>query len=718
MLCRISLMLLVSVAISSLSPAGAADMNIVGPPGSVYFGTHVAVLPNGNIVVTDPNGPVANFGAVYLYSPNGTLISTLTGGSSGDSVGNGGIQVLPNGNFLVKSKSWRNPATDATGAGALTWVNGTTGLSGVVSDGNSLVGTKSGDLSSSNTIVVVVLSNGNYVVQAPSWDNGPVEGAGAVIWGNANVGISGPVTTSNALYGTQAYDQVGFSAVVPLSNGNYVVASAYWDNGAISDAGAATWVDGSSGLVGAVSSANSLVGTNTSDAVGIRGITALSNGNYVVSSYSWNNGAIARAGAATWANGTTGLIDVVTSANSLVGSSADDHVGRNVIALDNGNYVVASPMWKNGASPKAGAATWGDGSSGVRGTISASNSLVGASANDGELNNTQFSPVPVALSNGNYVVVNPGWNNGAVVDVGAVTWGNGASGRTGFISAANSLIGSTAGDAVGAGETIALVNGNYVVASDLWRRDATPRVGAATWGNGASGLVGVVSTANSLIGSAVGDGYRRNMIALDNGNYVVASSYWDHGAIADVGAVTRCNGTSGRVSVISPANSLIGSSVGDHYGEEVLALANGDYIAASYYWDHGGAADAGAFTHVDGSAGLSGVPSATNSIVGSIAADLVSAGTRATLGANHYAVISARWTNGGIVKAGAVTILPNTARTRGLPSPANSILGTTASQGTGLNVAYDPVLDRAVVGRPGDNIVTVRALSLFADGFE
>ena len=774
MLCRISLVWLVSIAISSLYPAHAADLDIVGPAGSVKFGTHVVVLPNGNIVVADPSGPVANIGAVYVYSPNGSLISTLTGGSSGDLVGIGGIQVLPNGNFLVNSSRWRNPATAAANAGAVTWVNGTTGLSGVVSESNSLVGTQS--LDSIGNRNATVLSNGNYVVRASEWNNGAVSRAGAAIGANGDVGISGPVTTSNALFGTQPSGALGLGGVVPLSNGNYVVSSPAWKNGANSRAGAVTWVDGHTGLVGALSPANSLVGTKTDDGVGDRGIKALSNGNYVVISSYWKNQDAVSVGAATWANGNTGLIGEVSSANSLVGSSANDTVGEEgvvelangnyvvvspswnngaslkagavtwgsgssgvrgtisagnslvgssagdevgsgvVMPLINGNYAVYSPMWKNGASPKAGAATWGSGISGVSGTISASNSLVGASANDGEHDGRIGSLRP--LWNGNYVVINPGWDNGAVADVGAVTWANGASGRTGVISAGNSLTGSTAGDAVGSGSFVALTNGNYVVGSSRWRNGTMISAGAATWSDGVSGRVGMVSAANSLVGRSAYDFVGNEIVGLNNGNYVVASSDWDHGAIVDVGAVTRCNGASGRIGVISPANSLMGGNAGDSYGEVMLALANGDYIAGSASWDNGAMADAGAFTHVDGSVGLSAVPSATNSIVGSTTGDFRSAEARTLLGSNHYAVIWEEWDNGGMANAGAVTILHNTARTRGLVSTVNSVLGTAASGGGRLSIIYDPVLDRALVARPDDNIVTVRALSLFADGFE
>ena len=41
----------------------------------------------------------------------------------------------------------------------------------------------------------------------------------------------------------------------------------------------------------------------------------------------------------------------MSAANSLVGSTANDKVGNfGVTALTNGNYVVASPTWQNGLS--------------------------------------------------------------------------------------------------------------------------------------------------------------------------------------------------------------------------------------------------------------------------------------------------------------------------------------------------------------------------------
>ncbi len=148
----------------------------------------------------------------------------------------------------------------------------------------------------------------------------------AVTWGNGAGGTTGTVSGDNSLVGTYAYDQVGRRGVTALANGNYVVDSDLWGD----DAGAVTFGDGTKGVSGPVSSANSLVGGTSNlggsqgDEVGggldpgdgqeYGGVTALPNGNYViVSAYGLQTGTV------TWGNGTTGTLGTVSSANSLRG---------------------------------------------------------------------------------------------------------------------------------------------------------------------------------------------------------------------------------------------------------------------------------------------------------------------------------------------------------------------------------------------------------------
>src|SRR5207344_2597859 len=131
-------------------------------------------------------------GAVYLYGPNGNLISTLTGSSAGDKVGNGMVKSLGNGYFVVTSPEWNGTY------GAATRVNGTTGLSGTVSASNSLVGTDAGNYVGSEGVVVV--GGSNYVVVSGGWDGGGSLEVGAVTWCSGATGCTGPVTTANSLH--------------------------------------------------------------------------------------------------------------------------------------------------------------------------------------------------------------------------------------------------------------------------------------------------------------------------------------------------------------------------------------------------------------------------------------------------------------------------------------------------------------------------------------
>src|SRR5690606_7274782 len=128
--------------------------------------------------------------------------------------------------------------------------------------------------------------------------------------------------------------------------------------------------------------------------------------------------------------------------------------------LRNGHYVVESQWWDNGAVANAGAVTWGDGGSGVTGMVGPHNSLVGTTPDD------HVGSV-IRFANGDYVVSSDGWDDGDVANVGAVTWCSGLGGSHGEVSRANSLTGSTAGDRVGdiypGPGVVELANGHYVV---------------------------------------------------------------------------------------------------------------------------------------------------------------------------------------------------------------------------------------------------------------
>ena len=93
---------------------------------------------------------------------------------------------------------------------------------------------------------LTALRNGNYVVDSMNWDNGSATDAGAVTWGNGPPATHRPGRAANSLVGTQTGDGVGYNRVLALSNGNYVVLSSTWQIGT-AYVGAATWVNGFTG---------------------------------------------------------------------------------------------------------------------------------------------------------------------------------------------------------------------------------------------------------------------------------------------------------------------------------------------------------------------------------------------------------------------------------------------------------------------------------------
>ncbi len=651
--------------------------------GGVFFGVQRILLNSGNVAVSKPfdNAGGTDAGAVYVYNrTTGALVSVLTGSSAEDSVSEQGLIDLRNGNFVIVSRDWNNGAT--ADVGAVTWVNGATGLSGLIGSGNSLVGSVASDQLGSAG--VTRLTNGNYVVCSQNWDNGAALNAGAATFCNGATGRTGTVNASNSLVGTATIHNVGVNGCVALTNGNYVVNSRFWDNGATANVGAVTWGNGATGITGAVTTSNSLVGSTADDQVGNRGVIALTNGNYAVGSSQWNNVAVVDAGAVTWGNGLGGTVGVVSSGNSLVGSTTSDAVGTNVRDLANGNYIVTSPTWDNGATADVGAATLGNGLGGTVGAVSTANSLVGSTTGD-----QVGVGSALTLTNGNYVVSSRLWNNGAATAAGAATFCNGVTGLVATVSAANSLVGSVTNDNVGSGGQ-PLTNGNYVFTCSNCDIGGVVDAGAATFGNGTTGVSGAVSAANSLVGTTNADQIGSfGVFPLSNGNYVVASPNWDNGATPNVGAATWGSGTTGISGPVTTANSQFGARGGDQIGfNGVRALTNGNYIVGSPFFDNGALFNVGAFTFGNGATGSTGAVTAANSLVGSTSNDLIGQSSVALADGNCVA-ISSGWTNGAIPGAGAFTLLNGTT---GRPidgssfiNAGNSILGTvTNSQPTSV----------------------------------
>lgn len=671
-----------------------------------YEGAGIVPLPNGNIVVTSPSWQ-NDTGAVWLFD-GVTLarISHLTGAQPGDLVGDDGVTVLANGNFVVKSKRWSRPLEGLTGA--TTWGHGERGFlggAGVVSASNSLLDT--GDVFGVEA-AVVPLTNGNYVVVNPWWQRDEVINAGAVTWGNGTFGTTGIVSPANSLVGASEGDFIGQGGVLALSNGNYVVVSMGWDRDGLFDAGAVTWGDGEGGTVGAVSAANSLVGASVGDTVGgylysdfvVSQVQALTNGNYVVGSPNWDNGVVVDAGAVTWGDGVRGSVGVVGPHNSLVGSTTFDAIGGagGVMTLPSGDYVVTSWMWDRGDFEDAGAVTWADGGGGgVKGYISAANSLVGSRTGD----QVGLGGV-VTLPNGDYLAISVDWRHSATGGSGAVTLGRSGAPVTGEISSANSLVGGAGCREVGSGGVRFLSNGNWLVVSP------TCLGGAVTWRAAGSPTSGEVSAANSIVGITASERQGpAEVFPLTNGHYVISTpGYLPDGAIddegkldpeADFGALTWVDGTQIATGEVGPAISLVGM-------HEFVRWENTSVIPlANGAWVH-----VNPYWYSDEGMGVGAVTWFDGvTPVGGVfdpVRSLRGAGKENFVGYSvralpngNYLVISPYWDTLRAENVGAITWGSGATGVAGIVSPANSLVGASA---------YDVIGEYAYVAANGAVVAT------------
>lgn len=267
--------------------------------------------------------------------------------------------------------------------GAITFGSGVIGVSGEVSASNSFIGATASDLlGKGGQDVLVALGGGGYAVYCELCDIDGIVNSGSLTVA-PGTGLIGMISSANSLRaGIGPFGGSNQFFLTPLSDGNVVFVNRSWRTESANILGSVTWVP-ASGLLGVVDASNSFIGSTASDAVGFGGIAPLSNGNYVISTPNWTNPDLAQgdsAGAVTLAQGGAPFVGTISAANSLVGSKRQDYVGNGKVwALPNGNYVVRSNQWDNGALVDAGALTWGSGSVGVTGPITATNSWIGTS---------------------------------------------------------------------------------------------------------------------------------------------------------------------------------------------------------------------------------------------------------------------------------------------------------------------------------------------------
>ncbi len=674
------------VMLTMLHSAVLAEHRVInGPSGSVRFGAQVVHLDNGNIVITDPGfQAISNqSGAVYLYRSDGTQISRLTNTPHQVAMGQQ-VMVLPSGNFLVRSSNWGSNTR-----GAVTWCSGALGCNGEVSAANSLVGGQNEDRVGEE---VVLLKNSNYLVLSPKWNHGAQNDVGAATWGNGTVGVAGLISASNSLLGSSPGDQVGVGGAVALNDGRFVVRSSQWsERQAPFRQGALTRGTGVTPLTGGVSAANSFLGSaavnGDSDNFFYGSVIELEGGNVLVADPSWNDGPFPDVGAVTWFGAGDALVGSATVFNSLTGTNSNDRVGSNIAVLQGGQYAVGSEFWRAGR----GAVTLSVGASRLTGRVSATNSLVGSAPGD------HVGEGLTVLSNGNLVVTSPKWGGSFGEQFGAVSFISAAAPLVGPISTANSLYSVESSFFEPAFRVTPLRNGNFVISCADCTIGGRREAGVVVFASGAMGITGPITTTNSLHGVRDFDFVGREVLALSDGNYVVLSPDASRNTLQNVGAATFGDGQTGIQGAISPTNSLIGSAQFDRVGSYGLVMEDGAYLVASPSWANGAAANAGAVTYLSPQSRTVGEVSASNSLVGTRTDDQVANNGILQIAPRRVAISSTVWSSATATGAGAVTLVDAFTGLTGPVSVANSLVGSRQNDQVGYGFSAEPDLTRRVL---------------------
>ncbi len=493
----------------------------------VFGGIADASAPNGDAgqLLLDPKnitiGNSISDQTFQLFDPNP---------ATGNLFGNETV-VLTNGNIVVSS-----PQDDliATDAGAVYLFNPETGaILGTINGANTGDKFGFGALKS--------LSNGNYVFGNIFADINGVVDAGTVILGNGTTGRE-----IGRISGASSNDLFGSTAIVPLSNGNYVFGN---PNATINRAANAGTVILGSGTTGR--EIGRINGVNQDDAFGNNAITSLSNGNYVFGNPNADVGGIINSGAVILASGTTG-----TEVSRINGFNSNEYFGSNgITALNNGNYVFGNQNAGVNGVVTAGTVILANGNTGTE--ISRIN---GVNPND-NFGNGNIT----ALSNGNYVFGNPNAQINGITGAGTVILANGNTGTE-----INRISGVNPSDALGNLDITALSNSNYVFGSPFATINGNASAGTVILANGNTGTeISRINGVNSLDLFGIGA-----ITALSNGNYVFGNPSANVNGITAAGTVILANGTTGtEISRISGINS------NDRFGNnQITALGNGNYV--------------------------------------------------------------------------------------------------------------------------------------------
>jgi hypothetical protein len=582
------------------------------------FGIKAVELTNGNIALRSRGLSIADgAGAVHLYKPlTQELIKSFYGDAMHEELGLL-LTPLTNGNLVIASTL--KHANGVSDSGEVMLINGETGDQ----IGSSIVGDNVNDQLGGTGITA--LSNGNFVIASRMDDGNGFTQPGSVMLINGSTGAQ----IGNTIYGDNNFDNIG-DKVKELSNGNIVVASPQADNGALTGVGEVMLINGTTGAqIG-----STITGDQGADLLGSKGITELTNGNYVIASPNDDHAGVTDAGTARLVNGTTGV--QVTTIN---GDDAGDKVANNgVVALMNDKFLVISSAEVFGGISNRGSVRFYNANTGA----SVGSIFIGSGPD-----NFYGSGGAFQLSNGNIVVSTPLYENG-ISDQGSVDLINGTTMSTHIATLLppldiNSRFGFSGVRPVG--------NGNFAVVSQYEDTPSINDVGSVRVFNGATGA----QVGTTVFGDNAGDSLgNAGVKVLDNGNFIVASKSDDVNGVSDAGSVMLFDGATGA----QIGSAIEGEVTSDELSSDGITVlkGNNNYVIASSNVDVNGLADAGSTILVNGSTGVQISDAVMGDDVGDLLGKAAGFGdpTIVTLSNGDYLIVNASNDDNGNADVGKV----------------------------------------------------------------
>lgn len=574
------------------------------------------------------------------------------------------VQLLSGGRFVL----FNDGADDPTGAVGVQNNEGAVILASATSFGE--IGRFYGQTDDNEGLgsvgFVTQRPNGNFFIHSPG---AGANNEGALYLANGTSGVSNG--TFNDLLigrvdGTAPSENFGANLnTFTLTNGDVLVASITSNAGGAANGGTLVQVVSDGSLGGGNLVRGRIDGGSASEFLGSQSPFMATDGiHYILGSPNADPGGLANAGSLYFVNQNTGAV-----ASRLDGQSASEQLGLagSVFTGSGGNYFVRAQFADVGGATDAGRIV----------VVTPAGTPLGQVAGNAP---SEFFGSSLQFVDNDLWVFAPGHNAGAG---GIFAIANSDLGGGNVLRA--SLLGSTAGDALGSLGVSFVNSSNFLVRVPLADVGGLVDAGSAIMINRSLQVLGRTD------GSSANEQYGTNFQFLSGGNLLFRSPDADVAGLVDAGVVKLVSGQTGNL-----IGQTAGTSANERFGAlSPVSLGNNGLLLRSPDADVGGLVDAGAVVQISDKTGLE-----IQRVVGTSAGERfgnqfpVTSGSRLLIGSPLADV-------GGITDAGRIVIFDPTSTNQGgtqssvffSTSPDGDFVITTGAIENALNSGANLILE-------------------------